>query len=96
MNSRIVVAVVACLSAVVSPSMAQQDTPPPQTLFTNVRVFDGTSDSLSSSTNVLVEGNLIKQISSSARARAGETVHLIARGAMLQALKNSGHRVVCW
>ncbi|MXU66051.1 metal-dependent hydrolase family protein [Oceanomicrobium pacificus] len=41
---------------------------PDATLFTNVRVFDGTSDGLSDLTNVLVEGELIKEISPAADA----------------------------
>jgi imidazolonepropionase-like amidohydrolase len=37
--------------------------PPALTLFENVRVFDGKSDALSASTNVLVRGNTIEKIS---------------------------------
>lgn len=37
--------------------------PPALTLFENVRVFDGKSDALSGSTNVLVRGNTIEKIS---------------------------------
>ena len=37
--------------------------PPALTLFENVRVFDGKSDQLSASTNVLVRGNTIEKIS---------------------------------
>ena len=40
--------------------------PPPQVLFENVRVFDGTTDRLSSPTSVLVENNLIKSIGAGA------------------------------
>jgi hypothetical protein len=40
----------------------------------NVNVFDGTSDSLANDMNVLVEGNLIKEISSSAISAPGATV----------------------
>ncbi|SLN35858.1 hypothetical protein PSA7680_01698 [Pseudoruegeria aquimaris] len=41
---------------------------PDATLFTNVRVFDGRSDGLTGLTNVLVEGELIKEISPAADA----------------------------
>jgi len=41
------------------------DTPPPQTLFTNVNIFNGTDDKLYQNHNVLVENNLIKAISAS-------------------------------
>ena len=37
--------------------------PPALTLFENVRIFDGKSDTLSASTNVLVRGNMIEKIS---------------------------------
>ena len=43
----------------------ESEPPPPQVRFENVRVFDGTSDSLTSPTSVLVENNLIKSIGSS-------------------------------
>jgi hypothetical protein len=35
----------------------------PQTLFVNVHVFDGVSETRLENANVLVEGNLIKQVS---------------------------------
>ena len=44
-------------------AVAPSPAAPAQTLITNARVFDGRSDHLSGSMNVLVEGNLIKQIS---------------------------------
>ena len=55
------------------PAMGQ-DEAPSQILFNNVRIFDGKSETLTSG-NVLVEDNLIKQVSSgSIRATAGATV----------------------
>lgn len=49
-----------------SPSIAQGSSEaqsvPEETIFLNVRVFDGTSDTLSSPTNVLVRGNVIAEI----------------------------------
>ena len=45
-------------------SLAQTDTPSPKTiLFQNVRIFDGKSDQLSPSSNVLVRSNKIERIS---------------------------------
>ncbi len=41
------------------------ETAPPQTLFTNVNVFNGTDNKLYRDQNVLVEGNLIKSVSDS-------------------------------
>ncbi|MBK5097194.1 MAG: amidohydrolase family protein [Gemmatimonadetes bacterium] len=53
---------------------AQEEEPLPQTLITNVNVFDGYSESLQNGMNVLVEGNLIKTVSSSAISAPGATV----------------------
>ena len=47
-------------------SVAQEaEALPPQTLFTNVNVFNGTDNKLYRDHNVLVEGNLIKAVSDS-------------------------------
>lgn len=45
-----------------------------QTLIKNVRIFDGVSEKLSETTNVLVEDNLIKEISTNANAGKDATV----------------------
>ena len=66
-------AVFAILLAPMS-GVAQEDAPPPQVLFTDVNVFDGTSESLRRGMNVLVEGNLIKTVSSGAIPAPGATV----------------------
>jgi imidazolonepropionase-like amidohydrolase len=60
----------------IAPAIAQgtEEEPPPQILIKNVRVWDGTSSGLSRSTNVLIEGNLVKSLSPSASVRPGETV----------------------
>ena len=46
-----------------SGSMAQDDEAPPPILFTNVNVFDGFSPDLIKNANVLIEGNVIKEVS---------------------------------
>jgi imidazolonepropionase-like amidohydrolase len=51
-----------------------QDDAPKQTLFTNVNVFDGHADELATGMNVLVEGNLIKQVSEEAITAPGAAV----------------------
>jgi imidazolonepropionase-like amidohydrolase len=51
-----------------------QDDAPQQTLFTNVNVFDGHADELQMGMNVLVEGNLIKQVSAEPISAGGATV----------------------
>jgi len=50
-----------------------QDDEPKQTLFTNVYIFDGVSEERLTG-NVLVEGNLIKQVSAEAISAPGATV----------------------
>jgi imidazolonepropionase-like amidohydrolase len=51
-----------------------QDEAPKRALFTNVNVFDGHADELAMGMNVLVEGNLIKQVSAEPISAAGATV----------------------
>lgn len=63
-------ALVAAL-ALAAPASAR--TPPPETLFRNVRVFDGTGAPLSAPTDVLVRGTVIAAIGSGAAA-PGATV----------------------
>ncbi len=55
-----------------SPVLAQ-DVEPKQTLFTNVQIFDGVREERMAG-NVLVEGNLIKQVSATAINAPGATV----------------------
>ena len=52
------------LSALFASSAWAKDEPLPQTLITNVQIFDGVSEKLTPG-NVLIEGNLIKQIGES-------------------------------
>jgi imidazolonepropionase-like amidohydrolase len=47
---------------------------PDQTLFTNVHVFDGVKDKRIENANVLIEGNLIKSISTDRIDAGGATV----------------------
>jgi imidazolonepropionase-like amidohydrolase len=53
---------------------AQDDEQPSRVMFTNVNIFDGTSDSLDMNTNVLVEGNLVKSIGPSITLPKGTLV----------------------
>lgn len=61
-------------AAYTAPTKASPNKAPTQVLVTNVRVFDGTSDKLTAATNVLVENNLIKEISATAKAGKDATV----------------------
>ncbi len=63
LKSLIATAVAAFLASTLA--VAEEDAPR-KVLFTNVNVFDGVSEKLMENTSVLVEGNLIKQVSSSA------------------------------
>ena len=47
--------------------MWAQDAPTPQTLITNVQIFDGVNDELTAG-SVLIEGNLVKEIGDSISA----------------------------
>ncbi len=66
---RIISLLIAMTLVFVSPNSVMADGH--QTLITNVRVFDGKTDGLSPSTNVLVEKNLIKEIGSDIKADDG-------------------------
>ena len=61
------------LVAIALPLAAQKEEPR-HILITNVDVFDGFADSLQQDRNVLVEGNMVKQVSSSAISAPGATV----------------------
>jgi len=63
----------ALIAIIVSnPVFAQDDVQ--QTLFRNVNVFDGKSDELAMSVDVLVEGNLIKQVDAGLQSASGAMV----------------------
>ena len=57
-----------------TPLAADKAEPVAKTLFTNVNVFDGTNEKLINNANVLVEGNLVKQVSTKAISADGATV----------------------
>ena len=56
------------------PAFAADKAPAAKTLFTNVNVFDGKNEKLLNKANVLVEGNLIKQVSTKPISADGATV----------------------
>ena len=57
------------------PIFAADDDSPPQTLFTNVNIFNGTDERLYENHQVLIEGNLIRAISAGEiETRSGATV----------------------
>jgi len=58
-----------------------QDSLPEQTLFTNVHVWDGTSEGVTRRINVLVEKNLIKRIRADA---SDEFTKILCRGAIYE------------
>ncbi|CUH44225.1 metal-dependent hydrolase family protein [Ruegeria atlantica] len=67
-NSGFVAGAVASFVLAFAPhaGIAQEDDAPRQVLFTNVNIFDGVSETLIENGSVLVEGNLIKSVSSEA------------------------------
>ena len=56
-----------------SVGVAGAEDAPVQILFTNVNIFDGKSEALSATSNVLVEANMIKQISAEPISAPGAT-----------------------
>jgi imidazolonepropionase-like amidohydrolase len=70
----LVLASVAALTLSAGSALAQNGDAPAQTLITNVNVWDGTSDQLATGQDVLVEGNLIKQVGAGLQAGSGATV----------------------
>ena len=69
-------------AALAAPALAQ-DAAPADILFTQVRVFDGTSETLSPPTDVLVRGNVIAAIGTDAQAPAADAVVIDGRGRTL-------------
>lgn len=67
-------ALAALLFITVFPALAAEEKPEPKTLFTNVHVFDGINDKRIENANVLIQGNLIKQVSTSPITAEGATV----------------------
>lgn len=70
--SAVLTSCAALFTAMALPAAAQDD--PPQTLFTNVHVFDGVNEARIENASVLVEGNLIKTVSTDAIDAPGATV----------------------
>ncbi len=71
----ILIAAVSVLISTAPVHAADKNTvPKTRFLFTNVNVFDGTNEELIRNANVLVEGNLIKQVSTQTIAADGATV----------------------
>ena len=56
------------------PVLTAQEEAPAQVLFTNVNVWDGTSDGLQNGVDVLVTGNLITQVAGDISPPSGATV----------------------
>jgi imidazolonepropionase-like amidohydrolase len=76
-------ALLALLAALVAAPLAAQEAALTETLFTDVRVFDGTANTVSGPTNVLVQGNVIAQIGQDAKATAADAVVIDGRGRTL-------------
>jgi imidazolonepropionase-like amidohydrolase len=71
----LIILLLAALGQISNLALAADDPPPPQTLFKNVNIFNGTEDKLYENHQVLVEGNIIKAISAGEiEARDGATV----------------------
>ncbi|KEO88952.1 hydrolase [Erythrobacter litoralis] len=71
------------LAAFFCVSVSAQDAPPDEVLFTGVRIFDGSSETLSDSTDVLVQGNTIAAIGAGAKASGEGAIVIDGRGRTL-------------
>ena len=71
------------LAAFFCASVSAQDVPPDEVLFTGVRVFDGSSETLSDPTDVLVQGNTIAAIGAGAKASGEGAIVIDGRGRTL-------------
>ncbi|MEE4339098.1 metal-dependent hydrolase family protein, partial [Erythrobacter sp.] len=71
------------LAAFFCVSVSAQDAPPDEVLFTGVRVFDGSSETLSDPTDVLVQGNTIAAIGAGAKASGEGAIVIDGRGRTL-------------
>jgi len=68
-------------------ALAEEAKPlPPQTLFKNVHVWDGTSEGITQKINVLVEGNLIKKVRAKESDAHAEALVIDADGKTLGAM----------
>ena len=61
-NSTTWLEVVAAITTLVTPVVAQETKAPPQTLITNVSIFDGTSEKLITGRDIVVSGNKIASL----------------------------------
>ncbi|WP_197273816.1 metal-dependent hydrolase family protein [Porphyrobacter sp. AAP60] len=80
---RIVFTWLGVFAAVCAAPLAAQDEPVAEVIFTDVRIFDGTSDRLSPATNVLVRGNIIAAIGAEIRAESDNAAVIEGRGGTL-------------
>jgi len=71
------------LGALFAHSVWADEEPVPQTLFTNVHVWDGTSDGITKRINVLVEGNVIRKLRADTSDAHSDAVVIDAAGMVL-------------
>jgi imidazolonepropionase-like amidohydrolase len=79
------------LTLVSIPALAQTATPVAETLFKNVRVFDGTHGALSAPTNVVVRGNKVAVIGTSAQSGSATVIEGGGRTLMPGLIDNHVH-----
>ena len=79
--------------SILSLSAVAQEQAPQQTLIKNVNVWDGTSDSVKTNVDVLIEGNKIKQVAESINAN-GATVIEGKGGTLIPGLIDSHQHVM--
>jgi imidazolonepropionase-like amidohydrolase len=90
MKPRLLALIGAAAFTIVS-AVAQTTTADPETLFKNVRVFDGSSQTLSTPTNVLIKGNIIAEIGPGAKSATATVVNGGGRTLMPGLIDNHVH-----
>ena len=74
---------IALFSFITAGAVFAQEELPPQTLFKNVHVWDGTSEGITKKINVLIEGNLIKKVRAEETDAHAEATIIDANGKFL-------------
>lgn len=84
------------LAALSVTRVAAQNKPQSQTLVRNVRIFDGDTNKLSAPQDILIEGDLIKDISPGIKVESGVVVEVDGKGQVLMPGLIDAHVHLSW
>ena len=91
MESKFLLSVIVALLLFAQSGPVQAEEAVPQTLITNVNVFDGKTEKLVEAQDVLIEGNLIKQIGDSISAPGATVIDGKGRTLMPGLIESHAH-----